>query len=491
MCKGLKSKVYPHGNILNAGPKAGSSYTWQSIVAGIATFKRGHIWRVGNGESIDIWSDPWIPYSKDGKVISARGGGVSTKVSDLIDPLNGQWDIALLGALFNTVDVNRILQIPIHTQGHTQGFSDFVAWRHTSHGSYTVTSGCHCQWRHQFGASAGQLALPRGSTTNPVWKTIWKLKVASKVKKFVCRALHGILPLKSILINRHIGDSGECPICHLYAEDILHLLLKCEPTRAIWESIGLSNFITDAMVTVRSGSGVLEYIFCLPDNLPSGFSVVELKELVAVTCWYLWWIRCRRTHGDSAPAIYRCKLSILAVSANAAKVSKPSSGEAVQWSMPDSRWLKLNVDASFHVDKSAGAARAVIRDYEGSFMAAKCVPLPHVELSAMAEALAMRLRLELGRDIGCNRLIAESDSTDTIEACNGESRWNQSSAIYAECVYLIVSIGSVSFKICAREANQVAHNIARYCFSNNFFCNWIDEPTSFIFDSLTNDVIVL
>jgi hypothetical protein len=109
-------------------------------VAGIATFKRGHIWRVGNGEIIDIWSDPWIPSSQDRKVISARGGAVLTKVSDLIDPLTGQWDIALLGALFNTVDVNRILQIPIHTQG----FSDFVARRHTSHGRYTIRSGYNC-----------------------------------------------------------------------------------------------------------------------------------------------------------------------------------------------------------------------------------------------------------------------------------------------------------------------------------------------------------
>jgi ribonuclease HI len=144
------------------------------------------------------------------------------------------------------------------------------------------------------------------------------------------------------------------------------------------------------------------------------------------------------------------------------------------------------------VDKFAGAAGAIIRDFEGSFVAAKCVPLPHVESAAMAEALAMRLGLELGRDIGCNRLIAESDSTETIEACNGESRWwNQSSAIYAECVDLIPSIGSVRFKTCPREANQVAHNIARFCFSNNISCNWVDEPPSFILDSLTNDVTVL
>jgi hypothetical protein len=40
----LRAKYYPSGNILKAGPKHGSSYTWQSIVAGIHVFKRGHIW---------------------------------------------------------------------------------------------------------------------------------------------------------------------------------------------------------------------------------------------------------------------------------------------------------------------------------------------------------------------------------------------------------------------------------------------------------------
>jgi hypothetical protein len=86
-------------------------------VAGITTFKRGYIWRVGNGERINIWTDPWIPSSPDRKVISARGVALLTKVSDLIDPITGQWDAILLGDLFNPVDVGRILQIPINNQG--------------------------------------------------------------------------------------------------------------------------------------------------------------------------------------------------------------------------------------------------------------------------------------------------------------------------------------------------------------------------------------
>jgi hypothetical protein len=68
----LKAKYYTTGDLLNAGPKSGSSFTWQSIVNGIQTFKRGHIWRVGNGSSINVWRDPWLPNSPNRRVFSRQ-----------------------------------------------------------------------------------------------------------------------------------------------------------------------------------------------------------------------------------------------------------------------------------------------------------------------------------------------------------------------------------------------------------------------------------
>jgi ribonuclease HI len=110
----------------------------------------------------------------------------------------------------------------------------------------------------------------------------------------------------------------------------------------------------------------------------------------------------------------------------------------------------------------------------------------------MAEAIAMKVGLQLAQNIGCDRIMAESDSIETIDACTGDSRWwNASSAVYADCIDLASSIGSVSFKSCPREANQVAHEIARFSFLNNQTCNWVDEPPSFILDRLINDVTVL
>jgi ribonuclease HI len=417
------------------------------------------------------------------------GQSLYTKVYELIDPISGQWDEELLRSILNPVDVGRVLQIPLNTQG----FHDFIAWNYTKNGRFTVRSAYYLQWKHQFGPSAGQLALPGGSATNPVWKIIWKLKVPAKVKIFIWRSLHGIIPVKCVLVNRHIGTSGECPICHQGAEDIRHLLFTCSTAADLWAILGIKDLIDDATLMDRAGSGILEYLFRSPIISFPGMQVVNLKEMVAVACWYLWWIRRRRTHNEDVPPLSKCKLSILAITANAAKANKSTGlmGQ-VKCTRPMPRYIKVNVDASFHEDSRSGSAGAIIRDYEGKFIAASGTTIPHVSSVSMAEALAMKAGLDLANRLGFNRVIAESDSLETIEACNGSDRWwHESSAILADCVDLAFSIGSVSFQFCPREANQVADDIARFCFQNKITCTWDDDPPSFLQNSLVNDITVL
>jgi hypothetical protein len=96
LCAGvLWDKYYPDGNLLNAQLKSGSSFTWQSVIYGIQTFNRGCIWRVGDGQQINIWQDPCIPTSPTRKVYTPRGSILLSKVSDLINP-TGSWDEELI-----------------------------------------------------------------------------------------------------------------------------------------------------------------------------------------------------------------------------------------------------------------------------------------------------------------------------------------------------------------------------------------------------------
>jgi hypothetical protein len=95
----LKAKYFPNTYLLYAGPKSGSSFTWQSIVAGLQTFKRGHIWRIGSGENVNIWEDHWIPSSPTRKVYTRRGHNLVRTVNDLIDPVTNSWDEELVRSI--------------------------------------------------------------------------------------------------------------------------------------------------------------------------------------------------------------------------------------------------------------------------------------------------------------------------------------------------------------------------------------------------------
>lgn len=162
----MRAKYYPDGKLLNAKQKSGSSFTWQSILAGLECFKKGYIWRVGDGTQINIWSDHWIPGSNNLKVQTPRGSTLLSTVSELINPIDGTWDRNLIEDIFWQIDVQRILQIPI-----TQGRDDLVAWHYNRNGIFSVRSAYHCQWTHQFGKANNR----RGASDvgqNQVWRCL-------------------------------------------------------------------------------------------------------------------------------------------------------------------------------------------------------------------------------------------------------------------------------------------------------------------------------
>jgi hypothetical protein len=88
----LRAEYYPSGDPLKEELKKGASFTWQSLMAGMGTFKRGYIWCVGNGSEINVWHDPWLPNNPDKKVSTGRGGIMIGKVQELINPTAGTWD---------------------------------------------------------------------------------------------------------------------------------------------------------------------------------------------------------------------------------------------------------------------------------------------------------------------------------------------------------------------------------------------------------------
>jgi hypothetical protein len=48
-------------SFLNASLGKNPTYAWRAFFSARDLLQQGHVWRVGNGASINIWGDRWIP----------------------------------------------------------------------------------------------------------------------------------------------------------------------------------------------------------------------------------------------------------------------------------------------------------------------------------------------------------------------------------------------------------------------------------------------
>ncbi|XP_071683374.1 uncharacterized mitochondrial protein AtMg00310-like [Lolium perenne] len=110
---GLKARYYDT-SVLLATPLEGISYSWRSILKGVDLLNMGVIKRVGDGSSINLWLDPWLPRNWCRKPITPRGQNVLTRVSELLDPTSGTWDARLVDDTFSIQDASLIKAIPVH-----------------------------------------------------------------------------------------------------------------------------------------------------------------------------------------------------------------------------------------------------------------------------------------------------------------------------------------------------------------------------------------
>ncbi|KAE8806492.1 Superoxide-generating NADPH oxidase heavy chain subunit B [Hordeum vulgare] len=143
-------------------------------------------------------------------------------------------------------------------------------------------------------------------------------------------------------------------------------------------------------------------------------------------------------------------------------------------------------------NEGSGSTAGILRDEKGGFIAGFCRFIPFTADVVTIEAMAMRDGLHLVNSLGFNRVEAESDSLSVIKCCQGQDQWwDAAAAVFAECIDMATSIGKVIFSHCFREANSVAHELAKFSFCNKVEDNWTNEPPEFLVSQLVNDVLII
>uniref|UniRef100_A0A2N9H205 Reverse transcriptase zinc-binding domain-containing protein n=1 Tax=Fagus sylvatica TaxID=28930 RepID=A0A2N9H205_FAGSY len=167
----LKAKYFPHHNFLEASVPRNASFIWRSICEAKDVLVSGMRWRVGSGENIKIWKDPWLPCPTTYRVISPfRGLDENAKVDALIDRETMSWKVSELERIFIPRDVEAILQIPLSKRRP----NDMMIWAITMKDNFTVKSAYQLLRSQQ---SQHEPTMASTSLQNTkLWNRIWKAR---------------------------------------------------------------------------------------------------------------------------------------------------------------------------------------------------------------------------------------------------------------------------------------------------------------------------
>ncbi|CAB4299130.1 unnamed protein product [Prunus armeniaca] len=109
--------------------------------------------------------------------------------------------------------------------GYVLRNDDRLVWHYEKKGCYTVRSGywLACAIRDR---EDGEVGASNSNFEN-IWLRLWRMQVANKVKVFLWRCMHEILPCRQNLFFKRVVSNPICFQCHEAPETVLHALWDC------------------------------------------------------------------------------------------------------------------------------------------------------------------------------------------------------------------------------------------------------------------------
>lgn len=68
-----------------------------------------------------------------------------------------------------------------------------------------------------------------------MWRRTWNMQIKGKLKHFIWKCYHNILPIRNQLARRNIQVDQNCPMCGKGEEDPEPLLFKCGRAQIVWK----------------------------------------------------------------------------------------------------------------------------------------------------------------------------------------------------------------------------------------------------------------
>ncbi|KAL5566025.1 hypothetical protein UlMin_029189 [Ulmus minor] len=456
-CSILNARYLLHTKFLQASQSRGDSPFWKAVMATKEIIKSGSCYLVGNGESIDIWEDPWVP-SFPGFRPPPKGeprvGWMSVK--DLILQ-SGLWDRSKLQELFDPHIVNLIstMHLPVRDK------RDTMIWTPVSNGTFSAKSAYLSTNATRFKGVPG--------ISKADWNKLWNCKtILPRHKVLWWQILTGCLPLRSRLASRFSISDITCPVCRSNIENSLHLFVFCDLARMVWFTSPW-NLRMDSL-ELASPMHFLRFLWDVESKdarMSAAFPHRNIMLFASVLCDLLWKHRNDITHGGSPmdPSVlcHNISRSYISLLKN---LSLPTPAAPISWSPPPAGWVKINMDAAIGV--SVAAVACVAHDSKGDILSwgSKIIPLCS---PLVAEACAAEFAIDFAASSRWSAVNFAGDAKivlDALSSLRSNVFWSIS-AVLDNCILKLNSFVFWSFSFAPREANFLAHNLARWA----LFCS--------------------
>lgn len=464
----------------------GGSYTWRSIIHGRDRLSLGLIWRVGDGASINIYHDRWIPRAGCSTPLGATYCPNITRVADLLNEQGTGWDDRKLEQVLSVGDALDVKQIAIGGPGK----EDVRAWNHTKNGQFTVRSAYHLLMA-QNPSTTARAGGSAGVLDHRCWLGLWSTSVPNKIKIHIWRLLWNGLAVGDELLRRKIKPGVYCIACGR-DETLVHRFWLCPYSVQFWKR--MSEAAGAPLITIPPEILDFEPMrVWLMEWL--GKAGEEEKAIVFRGCYELWLARnnAREAGRLEDPTLVTERVMRLNEEWKSIHEAekKMKVKESMQWRPPDEDWIKVNADGAVTKAMEQGGGGAVPRDHHGVFLAGTCHFFPNITDPELSELLACRRALQLAKEVDVHKVILESDSQEVVRKVSAQIRdLSANSMVVHDVKELLESFQEFRVSWVRRSANKVALSFAKVGCSNKICKTWFRVPPEFCNSEVASECIV-
>ncbi|XP_024199277.1 uncharacterized protein LOC112202498 [Rosa chinensis] len=378
-----QARYFPNGDFWSSELSSSPSACWRGIHVAKHILRRGVRWQVGNGQSVRVWEDPWIPRPSTFLPIIRHVDGPE-RVADLL-LLGFTWNQVLINQYFAPEDVDLILSISLSHRD----IPDRLIWHYDKRGRFSTKSAYALAFS-EFHDSG--VATSHPGNISSFWKQIWFAQIPGKVKVHWWKVCSSILHTAAQLRTRRVLVQDGCWFCNDQDESINHITRDCQ-------------FVKDLLSFFPELHGVLQ-IDCNEGTsivtwLASFFKALSKKNvaLLLFVGWFVWKERNLRVWSNKFVSLthlhFQIRSSFMLFQSHLVTTQSTSGMIRPGWSPPSSGWLKANCDGAFDLLSKSGGIGVVIRDALGDIVGGACIKVTSVASPEAIEAMACRATCSL------------------------------------------------------------------------------------------------